>query len=134
MAGIGIIGCGKISQVRHIPEYEANPDARVVALYDVNLDRARELAGAHGARAYATMGELLADPEDSIEFSVRIGKEDSGVDKCAIITAAYKVGDEVVGRAGVIGPERMDYKKVIGVLDYIKKALGTVLDDDKDNE
>ena len=81
-----------------------------------------------------SVSELLADSEDSIEFSVRIGKEDSGVDKCAIITAAYKVGDEVVGRAGVIGPERMDYKKVIGVLDYIKKALGTVLDDDKDNE
>ena len=67
--------------------------------------------------------------------SLRIGKEDSGVDKCAIITAAYKVGDEVVGRAGVIGPERMDYKKVIGVLEYMKKALGTVLDnDDKDEE
>lgn len=82
-----------------------------------------------------SVSELLADPEDSIEFSVRIGKEDSGVDKCAIITAAYKVGDEVVGRAGVIGPERMDYKKVIGVLDYMKKALGTVLDnDDKDEE
>ena len=82
-----------------------------------------------------SVSELLADPEDSIEFSVRIGKEDSGVDKCAIITAAYKVGDEVVGRAGVIGPERMDYKKVIGVLEYMKKALGTVLDnDDKDEE
>lgn len=82
-----------------------------------------------------SVSELLADPEDSIEFSVRIGKEDSGVDKCAIITAAYKVRDEVVGRAGVIGPERMDYKKVIGVLEYMKKALGTVLDnDDKDEE
>lgn len=82
-----------------------------------------------------SVSELLADPEDSIEFSVRIGKEDSGVDKCAIITAAYKVRDEVVGRAGVIGPERMDYKKVIGVLEYMKKALGTVLDNnDKDEE
>lgn len=82
-----------------------------------------------------SVSELLADPEDSIEFSVRIGKEDSGVDNCAIITAAYKVRDEVVGRAGVIGPERMDYKKVIGVLEYMKKALGTVLDnDDKDEE
>lgn len=81
-----------------------------------------------------SVSELLAEAEDSIEFSVRIGKEDSGVDKCAIITAAYKVGDEVVGRAGVIGPERMDYKKVIGVLDYMKKALEAVLDNDKDEE
>lgn len=78
------------------------------------------------------MSSILATPEDSIEFDVKIGKEDSGVDKCAIITASYKVGDEVVGQAGVIGPERMDYKKVIGVLDYIKRALQTILDDKKE--
>lgn len=75
-----------------------------------------------------SMSELLIDDDSSIEFSVRIGKEDSGVDKCAIITAAYKVGDDVMGQAGVIGPERMDYKKVIGVLDYMKKTLSTVID------
>jgi len=75
-----------------------------------------------------SMSELFIDDDSSIEFSVRIGKEDSGVDKCAIITAAYKVGDDVMGQAGVIGPERMDYKKVIGVLDYMKKTLSTVID------
>lgn len=79
-----------------------------------------------------SMSEILPSDEESIEFSVRIGKEDSGVDKCAIITAAYKVGDEVVGQAGVIGPERMDYKKVIGVLDYIKHTLNSILENDKD--
>ncbi len=76
-----------------------------------------------------SMSELLTDDSGSIEFSVRIGKEDSGVDKCAIITAAYKVGDEVMGQAGVIGPQRMDYKKVLGVLEYMKKTLTTVIDD-----
>lgn len=40
MVRVGIIGCGKIAQVRHIPEYEANPNAQVVALYDVDHDRA----------------------------------------------------------------------------------------------
>ena len=29
MVRVGIIGCGKIAQVRHIPEYEANPNAQV---------------------------------------------------------------------------------------------------------
>ncbi len=80
------------------------------------------------------MSELLSSDESSIEFSVRIGKEDNGVDKCAIITAAYKVGDEVMGQAGVIGPERMDYKKVIGVLDYMKKTLSTVIDNSNNEE
>ncbi|MCQ2409561.1 MAG: heat-inducible transcriptional repressor HrcA [Clostridia bacterium] len=82
----------------------------------------------------STISELMVSEDSSIEFSVRIGKEDSGVDKCAIVTAAYKVGDEVVGQAGVIGPERMDYKKVIGVLDCMKKTLSTVIDNhDGDN-
>lgn len=82
----------------------------------------------------AGMSELLSEEDTDIEFSVRIGKEDSGVDKCAIITASYKVGDDVMGQAGVIGPERMDYKKVIGVLDCMKKALSTVIDDSNDEE
>ena len=63
MVRVGIIGCGKISQVRHIPEYEANPDARIVGLFDMNEQRARELAAEHGCRAYAALDELLADPE-----------------------------------------------------------------------
>lgn len=79
-----------------------------------------------------SISELLGTDEESIEFSVRIGKEDSGVDKCAIITAAYKVGGEVLGQAGVIGPERMDYKRVIGVLDCMKRAISSVLDNKKE--
>ena len=63
MVRIGVIGCGKISQVRHIPEYEANPNAQLVGLFDVNVERARALAAEHGCRAYDTLEDLLADPE-----------------------------------------------------------------------
>lgn len=63
MVRIGVIGCGKISQVRHIPEYEANPNAQLVGLFDVNVERARALAAEHGCRAYDTLEDLLADPK-----------------------------------------------------------------------
>ncbi len=63
MVRVGVIGCGKISQVRHLPEYEANPHAQIVALYDVNLERAHELAERYGATAYETLDELLAAPD-----------------------------------------------------------------------
>lgn len=63
MVRVGIIGCGKIAQVRHIPEYEANPNAQVVALYDVDHDRACELAEHHGATAYNSLDDLLDDPD-----------------------------------------------------------------------
>ncbi len=60
---VGIIGCGKIAQVRHIPEYEANPDAKIAGLYDLNQERAKELAEKYGAVAYASYEELLANKE-----------------------------------------------------------------------
>ena len=63
MFGIGIIGCGKIAQVRHIPEYAEHKDARLLGFYDINQERAAALAKQYGGTAYATVEELLANPE-----------------------------------------------------------------------
>ncbi len=63
MINVGIIGCGKIAQVRHIPEYETNKDAKICGFYDINEERVRELAGKYQAKAYASYMELLEDPE-----------------------------------------------------------------------
>ena len=62
MFGIGIIGCGKIAQVRHIPEYAENKDAKLVGFYDINLARAQELAAKYDGKAYDSVEALLADP------------------------------------------------------------------------
>ena len=72
MFGIGIIGCGKIAQVRHLPEYAENKDAKLVGLYDINLARAQSLAEQYGATAYATVEDLLANPEQRTGFQVGI--------------------------------------------------------------
>ncbi len=60
--GIGIIGCGKIAQVRHIPEYADNPDAELRGFYDLDLPRAQGLAKKYGGKAYKNVDELIADP------------------------------------------------------------------------
>lgn len=65
MFGIGIIGCGKIAQVRHMPEYADNENAKLVGLYDINLERAQKLAAQYGATAYETVDGLLEDPDIS---------------------------------------------------------------------
>ena len=44
MINIGIIGCGRIAQVRHIPEYDQNPDACIYGVYDMNEKRTEEIA------------------------------------------------------------------------------------------
>ena len=60
---IGIIGCGKIAQVRHLPEYDEHPEAKIWGLFDINQQRAQELAQQYGAKAYESYEAMLADPE-----------------------------------------------------------------------
>ncbi len=68
---IGIIGCGKIAQVRHIPEYAANPDAELAGYYDFVQERTEGLAKQYGGRAYRSVEELLADPQiDAVSVCV----------------------------------------------------------------
>lgn len=63
MIKIGVIGCGKIAQVRHIPEYVDNQDCELIGLFDLNYERTSELAQKYNAKAYKTYEEMLADPE-----------------------------------------------------------------------
>lgn len=77
----------------------------------------------------------LIDTTDDIEFNVRIGKDETqGMEKCAVISAKYKVNGRDVGYAGVIGPERMDYSKVMSVLSYIGRSLNTGKGDKNEEE
>lgn len=71
MKKIGIIGCGKIAQVRHIPELHANPDAQIVGYYNPTRSRAEEMAAKYGGKVYDTVDALLADGEiDAVVISL----------------------------------------------------------------
>lgn len=58
---VGIIGCGRIAQERHIPEYDANINVELAGYYDFHFDRACALANQYGGRAFETLEELLED-------------------------------------------------------------------------
>ena len=62
MLNIGVIGCGKIAQVRHIPEYAANENCVLTGFFSPNAKRAEDMAAKYGGKVYATAEELFADP------------------------------------------------------------------------
>ncbi|MFR7933175.1 MAG: heat-inducible transcriptional repressor HrcA [Acutalibacteraceae bacterium] len=67
------------------------------------------------------------------ELSIKIGDE-TGVPECAIVTASFDVDGVGVGSAGVIGPMRMDYSKVVSVLDCIGKTIGDLENEEGDSD
>ena len=91
MIRVGIIGCGKIAQVRHLPEYAANPNAEIVAFYDKNMTRAQDMAAKYGGKVYNSFYELVDDPNvDAVSICVENRSH------AEICTAALYAGKHVL--------------------------------------
>lgn len=56
---VAVIGCGSISQKRHIPELRANGKAELVAVCDINAKRAEEVAKPLGVKAFCDHRAML---------------------------------------------------------------------------
>jgi heat-inducible transcriptional repressor len=63
------------------------------------------------------------------ELTIFIGKE-SGISEpeLSIVAAPYWRAGEIVGALGVIGPTRMDYSRVIPLVEFTARAIGLALD------
>lgn len=70
MLKIGIIGCGKITEVRHAPEYAENPNCLIAGFYDVFPEKAEEFAQKYGGKAFASVEEMLAGDVDAVSVCV----------------------------------------------------------------
>lgn len=57
---VGLIGCGNIGARGHAPAYAQVAEAELVAVCDVNIGRARQVAEATGAEVYVDYHDLLA--------------------------------------------------------------------------
>jgi len=56
--------------------------------------------------------------------------EESGyqsLDNCSLVTAPYSIDDQVIGVLGVIGPTRMNYPRVIPLVDMTARLLTAAL-------
>jgi heat-inducible transcriptional repressor len=67
--------------------------------------------------------------EDSAGIHVKIGRENknSALENCSLITATYSVGTEKLGTIAILGPTRMEYSRVISLLQFLSKDLTAVL-------
>ncbi|MBI2969154.1 MAG: heat-inducible transcriptional repressor HrcA [Gammaproteobacteria bacterium] len=72
---------------------------------------------------------LLEQAINAKGVQIFIGEE-SGyevLDNCSIVTSPYEVEGRILGVLGVIGPTRMDYERVIPIVDITAKMLGSAL-------
>ena len=86
-----------------------------------DLDRVRELMN------FFEKNDILKliDHSDSTGMTVRIGRENqvSAMKDCSVIMVPYEVDEGDRGTIAVVGPTRMEYRKVIPLLQYIAQHL-----------
>ncbi len=68
-----------------------------------------------------------ADPESN-GIQVYIGEETpvQTMKDCSVVTTTYDLGDGVQGTIGIVGPKRMDYKKVLTSLETLTSELDKI--------
>lgn len=74
-----------------------------------------------------SLKKLLTPHQEGL--NVTIGGENilKEFQDCSLISATYKVNGLTIGAVGVLGPTRMDYAKVITIVDFMTRSLTDIL-------
>ncbi len=62
---------------------------------------------------------------DQVFISIGSENEDRKLDEYSFVSKEYKFGD-TFGTLGIIGPKRMEYSKVVAIVDYMTKMLSDI--------
>lgn len=93
-----------------------------------DLERVRALYSALETKE--TWMRLLDATRQGEGVKIFIGAENAlfGLTGCSLVVAPYKNSDQqIVGAIGVIGPTRINYARVIPVVDYTAQVIGRLL-------
>lgn len=73
--------------------------------------------------------DLLNNAMEGSNVNIFIGSESgySAFQDCSVVSASYKKDGRVLGSLGVIGPTRMNYSKVIPIVDCTARLIGDLL-------
>ncbi len=116
--GVGSLVVGGRSNLLNYPEYS-------------DVEKAKNFLAVLESREKLT--PLLAQT-GGVEFTVRIGPEINIPEfaDCSVVTATYRVGKNTTGTMGIIGPTRMNYARVVSLVNYMGKAISNMLSGDKE--
>ncbi|HMU43567.1 MAG TPA: heat-inducible transcriptional repressor HrcA [Ignavibacteriaceae bacterium] len=72
------------------------------------------------------MDKKKNDNKNDVIISIGSENENEKMDEYSLITKEYTFG-ETTGTLGVIGPKRMEYSRIIAIINYLSKMLSDIL-------
>ncbi len=117
---------------------KADEDLEIYTSGTNNIFRYPELSDGKNAREIISTFEEKQELTDLVQgtlqsenntgIQVYIGSESpiANMRDCSVVTATYELGDGMRGTIGVVGPKRMDYKKVVDTLQAMKHEMDKI--------
>lgn len=122
-----------------IEDYIANNNRKVLLEGENKILKNPEYSDAEKVKNFLSvvtsknkLANILQEENDNIEISIKIGGEEKDMPSdCSLVTATYSASGVKIGTYGVIGPLRMDYQKVVSVLEGVGKILEDLITNKK---
>lgn len=69
--------------------------------------------------------KVIEADEDGHQLTVKIGQENEikAMENCTLITVPYQISDHEFGKIAVLGPTRMEYRKIIPLLEQVARIM-----------
>ena len=92
-----------------------------------NLDQLRSLFNVFEQKT--ELLHLLNAGRHAPGVHIFVGNESglAGLDECSVVSAPYTTNGQIVGTLAVVGPKRMNYEKVVPIVDITAKLLSNAL-------
>lgn len=104
-----------VTKILNFPEYKDIDKAREFISFIENKD---------------LLVDILLDNILSQDVNIIIGNENiyAPIKDCSIVTATYSLDGRIIGKIGVIGPTRMEYKKIISSIKLFSENITEIVD------
>ena len=77
------------------------------------------------------MAEMVKEYTTEDGITIKIGMENKfkGIKDCSVVMSSYEIKNVATGGLGVIGPTRMSYAKVAGILENLTRRLESLMEE-----
>jgi len=123
------LAAGDAAEAKQGRDYVISGEHNLLHVEDFSTDMGR-LRGLFSLFEQKTeLLQLLDAGRRGQGIHIFVGSESglASLDECSVITAPYSADGQVIGTLAVVGPKRMDYQRVIPIVDITAKLLGNAL-------
>ena len=123
------LAAGDAADAKQSGDYVISGERNLLHVDDLSADMNR-LRGLFNLFERKTeLLQLLEAGRKGQGIHIFVGSESglASLDECSVITAPYSSDGKVIGTLAVVGPKRMDYQRVVPIVDITARLLGNAL-------